>query len=96
MGWLDGHLSLPFKNGKSFRLYDSSIGHEVDDGGFHKKSTVRKLTPEEIAALPELFAKDTFWKYNRSKDGRVMGIGSMEEVREHRRRKKRKEAKKDA
>lgn len=93
MGWLDvhlGHVKLA-RYADKFQAWEESASE-----GVKSNCTVRKLTPEENAALPELFAKDTYWKYNRSKGGRIMGIGSMEEVREHRRRKKRKEVKKDA
>ena len=81
MGWLEGHLSLPFKHGHGFQLYESAVKHEINDGGFHHECTVRKLTAEELAALPALFAKDTYWQFNRAKNGRTLTIGSFEEAK---------------
>lgn len=81
MGCMEGHLSLPFKHGHGFQLYESAVKHEINDGGFHHECKVRKLTAEEIAALPALFAKDTYWRFNRAKNGRTLTIGSFEEAK---------------
>lgn len=84
MGWLDAHLGH-VKLTRYADKYKFQAWEESASDGVKSNCTVRKLTPEELAALPALFAKDTYWRFNGKKKGRTLTIGSFEETKRRKR-----------